>query len=174
MSGGIVVNNNVKFDSIVFCFQKNPVNSMSWLHNLLNTFYGQKMSQDKCESIFTTNAKDTLKADALDILDDWILEQAQMASIHGADYLEARTMKDLLKKETSWLVVIYGTGDWEQLDTTDDLKEYMNHSHVAANHHINPWPMHGLVSDYRYQYGDKKISRIHSFPIWITMKKFRR
>ena len=50
-SGIIAVNNIVKYNNIVFCFQKHPVNSMTWLRNLFNTFYGVKMSQSKDESL---------------------------------------------------------------------------------------------------------------------------
>ena len=71
------------------------------------------MSTAKYDSLFITNAKDTLKADDLDLIDDQILEQAQMASIHGAYFPEARAMKDLLKKGVSQLVVKYVTNDWE-------------------------------------------------------------
>ena len=54
--------------------------------------------------------RDTLKADALDPFDKWIIEQGQMVSDHGAGSAEARAMKNLLKKEKSQLVMCE-TGD---------------------------------------------------------------
>ena len=45
---------------------------------------------------------------ALTIIDDCILEQAQIASLYGAASPEVRTMKGLFNKETSQLVVMYG------------------------------------------------------------------
>lgn len=58
-----------------------------------------------------------------------------MVSDHAADSAEAITMKDLLKMEKSPLVTLYGTGDREQLDTVEELIEYMNHYHLNANYH---------------------------------------
>lgn len=44
-------------------------------------------------------------------------------------------MKVLLKKKKSQLVIMYRTGDWEQGDNTDNLKEYIDHFHDAGNGH---------------------------------------
>ena len=100
---------------------------MSWLHNLLNTVYGQKMSTTKYKSIYTNITKTALKVNALDLVNEWILNKIHIASYRTISSDGSREMKDLLKKENSRLVVQYGTGYWEQLDSTEDLKEYMNH-----------------------------------------------
>ena len=64
MTGGISEHNNVKHNIIVFCLQTHPINLMTWLSSILNTFYGVKMFQD------------IMNDDVLTIIDDWILEQA--------------------------------------------------------------------------------------------------
>ena len=104
---------NVNYDGIAFCFQKHPVNSMAWLSSLLNTYYGKTISVAKYENLFTTNAKDTLKADALTLLNEWVLNEAQIVSDHAVGSAEDKTMKNLLKMEKTPLVTLYGTGDWE-------------------------------------------------------------
>lgn len=63
------------------------------------------------KNLFTTNAKDTLKADALELIDDWIIDQVQMVSVHGAGSDGIRALKDLLKKKNLKLVIMYKTGD---------------------------------------------------------------
>ena len=110
---------------------------MSWLHTLLNMIYGQKMSVVKYKSLFTDNTQAVFKANALDLVDEWILNKVQIALVHAAASVGARDMEDLLKMENSKLVSQYATGDWEQLDSTDNLKEYINHYHTKLNQHIN-------------------------------------
>ena len=78
----VALHQNVNFDSILFHFWTHPVNLMNWFHNLLNTFDGKMMPAARYESLFTTNAKDTLKSDALNVLDEWTLYEAQMVSDH--------------------------------------------------------------------------------------------
>ena len=84
---------------------------MNWLKKVLNTFFAVKMLQAKYKSLFPTDTKDIWKVDAYEIIDDWIPEKARMASIHGDSSPSDRTMKGLLKDETSQLVVIYRSGE---------------------------------------------------------------
>lgn len=72
---------------------------------------------------------------ALNLLNEWMLNEVQIVSNIRAASDGTRKIKDSLKKENSQLVVMYRTGDWERLDTTDDLKECMNNYHTAANCH---------------------------------------
>ena len=85
------------------------------------------MSTTKYKSIYTNITKTALKVNALDLVNEWILNKIHIASYRTISSDGSREMKDLLKKENSRLVVQYGTGYWEQLDSTEDLKEYMNH-----------------------------------------------
>ena len=54
---------------------------------------------------------------------------------HASGSTEARVMKSLLKMENALPVTLYGTGDWEQLDTTDNLIDYLNHYCINPNLH---------------------------------------
>ena len=77
----------------------------------------------------------TLKANALEIIDPWILAHVQSKSKHTTVLPGTTNLKMLLKKEYSFLMVIYGMGDWERLDTAEDLKLYTDHFHDATNQH---------------------------------------
>ena len=55
-------------------------------------------------SLFMSNAKTELKANIFRLIDEWILDEVQMACDHGAGSTEARAMKDLVKMEKPPLV----------------------------------------------------------------------
>ena len=93
------------------------------------------MAAAKYDSLFTTNTKTELKADALTLLNDWILDEVQMACDHGAGSAEARTMKDLVRMDKSSLSGLYVNGEFERFDELNNLIDYMNHVSVDLNHH---------------------------------------
>ena len=88
---GRITNNNVKYNSLVFCLQKHPINSNG---NIIPT--------PKYKNLFTTNAKIEVKAIVLTLIDEWILNEVQMACDHGAGSSKARAMKGLVKMDKSY------------------------------------------------------------------------
>ena len=129
------LDSNTKYESIVFCFQKHSLFRIQWLPTLLNTFYKKKIPVAKYDNLLTFNALNNLKVDALSQIDEWILDEAQMVSAHGAGATEARAMIELLKIEKSPLAGLYQSGDYEVLEDTDDLIHYMNHVYTSESCH---------------------------------------
>ena len=93
------------------------------------------MPTAKYDNLFTTNAKTKLKSDVLTQIDEWILDEAQMVSDHGAVSAEARAMKELLKMDKSPLAGLFVNGDYERIEINDDLIDYTNHVKVNTNCH---------------------------------------
>ena len=91
------------------------------------------MPTAKYENLFTTNAQTKLKADALDLIDDWILDKTQMASAHGAGSGESQAMRELLKMDKTPILGLYGNGDFEKLEDNGDLIHFINHVKVDTN-----------------------------------------
>ena len=131
----VTLGNGTTFDGIAFCFKKYFLPAYPWLSNVLNIFYGKQMPAAKYNSLFTDNTKTDLKANVLMLIDEWILDEVQMACDHGAGSGEARAMKDLVKMDRSPLCGIYSNGDYANFDNKDDLINYMNHVSVDVNHH---------------------------------------
>ena len=129
------LNSGTRFNGIVFCFRKHALPGYHWFDSLLNTFYAKQMAAAKYNSLFTTNKETELKAEALTLLDDWILDEVQMMCDHGAGSVEARTMKDLVRMDKSSLYGLYINGEFERFDEIDNLINYMDHVSVDLNCH---------------------------------------
>ena len=121
--------------SIELFFVSGNILSIQWVGyaTYLTPSIVKKMSTAKYEILFTTNAKDTIKAYSLELLYEWIIKKPNIVSDHGEAFSEARVMKIMLKKDKPRLVIMYQTGDCEQLDTTNNLNEYRNHFHDIFN-----------------------------------------
>ena len=96
------LNNGMRFDGIVFCFRKHALPGYHWFRSLLNTFYAKQMAAAKYNSLF-------LKVDALTLLNEWILDEVQMACDHGAGSAKARAMKELVKMDKSVGIILIST-----------------------------------------------------------------
>ena len=73
------------------------------------------MPAAKYDNLFTSNAKTELKADVLTLINEWILDEVQMACDYGEGSTEARTMKELVKMEKLPLVGVYINGDFKTI-----------------------------------------------------------
>ena len=118
------LSNGIAYDGIVLRFCKHLVNN--WITDLLNPIYGQKMPVDKHNSLYTNSSKRVLKADVMDLINNWFLAHAQAKSKNTSVSPGTTNLKILLKKDNSFLMVLYGTVDWERLDTAEDLKLCIN------------------------------------------------
>ena len=129
------LNNGAKFDDIVLWFWKHALPAYHWLSSLLNTLYGNQMPTAKYNCLFVTNVKTEVKANALTLIDEWIIDKVQMECDHGAGSAKARAMKELVKMDKSTLAGLYVNSDFEQLEDKDDLIDYINHVSVDTNCH---------------------------------------
>ena len=74
-----------------------------------------------------------MKADNIDIINNYLIVNAQIKSDHVTASPESQAMKDLLKKAMTKNISLWTTGDYEQINDRSDLSDYMDHVNVDTN-----------------------------------------
>lgn len=92
------------------------------------------MAATEYKGIFTDNTKTALKADTINLIKRWFFNHIQKEMMnHAAASVETQAMKTLLKTESSKIVAMWITSDYERVDNRNDLKDCMNHVYEYSN-----------------------------------------